>query len=308
MILLRNLLILSAAATAAAAKSTPPRAHELDENYSFDEYLSHHDKDYSHDPAEYSRRQQIFEKNLKMILAHNEGRMNESGEVLNGYVMGINRFTDVDLEELPMGYNKKLHPDYSSQVWQGDVLATERRRLGGLESYEVNFKTPIIFSFVCVCVRFVFLHADILIERHPLLLQQSPDFVTEEISALPPAVDWELAGHMNSDIPNQNSCGSCWTFAATATVEAALSIATGEPAMTLSEQNLLECTPDPNQCGGKGQCEGATIELAYNFVAAQTKAKTGGMFKLSDLKYQGLDEMCDGLTEGKPPAVGIEGW
>lgn len=137
----RNLLIVSAALLAAAAnaaKNSPPRAHELDENYTYDEYLSHHGKDYS-DPKEYSRRQQIFDKNLKMILAHNEGKMDESGEVLSGYVMGVNRFTDVDLEELPMGYNKNLHPEWSLQLMmhEEDALAVERRRLGGLESYQV---------------------------------------------------------------------------------------------------------------------------------------------------------------------------
>jgi hypothetical protein len=152
MILLRNrLFILLSAAAAAAANSSPPRAHELDESYTFDQYLNHHGKDYS-DPVEYNRRQQIFEKNLKMILAHNEGRMDESGEVLNGYVMGVNRFTDVDLEELPMGYNKKLHPDWSSQFMQGgDVLAMERRRLGGLESYQVCCK--MLSTFVLLCFR-----------------------------------------------------------------------------------------------------------------------------------------------------------
>ena len=131
----------------------------------------------------------------------------------------------------------------------------------------------------------------------------------EEVSALPLEVDWEKAGHMNPIIPHQKSCGSCWTFAATACVEAALSIATGEkPPMTLSEQNLLECAPDPLQCGGTGGCEGATIELAYNFVADQTKTKRGGMFNLSDVEYQPKDATCDGLTDGKTPVVGIEGW
>ena len=83
MILLRyRLLPLLSAAAAAAVNSSAPRAHELDENYTFDEYLSHHGKDYS-DPKEYRRRQQMFEKNLKMILAHNEGKMDELGEVLS---------------------------------------------------------------------------------------------------------------------------------------------------------------------------------------------------------------------------------
>jgi len=87
-----------------------------------------------------------------------------------------------------------------------------------------------------------------------------------------------------------------------------LSIASGEAPMSLSEQNLLECTPNPLQCGGTGKCEGATIELAYNFVADQTKTKKGGMFSLSDMKYQGRDEKCDGLAAGISPVAGIEGW
>lgn len=78
--------------------------------------------------------------------------------------------------------------------------------------------------------------------------------------------------------------------------------------MTLSEQYLLECTPDPLQCGGKGGCDGATMELAYNFIAQKTKNKKGGMFNLSDVEYQPKTETCDGLTDGKIPVMGIEGW
>jgi hypothetical protein len=141
-LLLRNLLIASAVAATPAAASTlrPPQAHELDEYYTFAQYLDHHpNKSYS-DPAEYYRRKQIFEKNLKMILAHNEGKIHPSGELTDGsWVMGINKFTDQDPSELPLGYNKALHNDWSSQMTSpSNVLATERRRLGGLESYEVR--------------------------------------------------------------------------------------------------------------------------------------------------------------------------
>jgi hypothetical protein len=135
----RNLLIASVAATAAAASTLrPPQAHELNHDYAFEEYLDHFDKYYS-DPAEYYRRKQIFETNLKMILAHNHGKISPSGELTDGsWVMGINRFTDQDPSELPLGYNKALHNDWSSQMVPSNVLATERRRLGGLESYEVR--------------------------------------------------------------------------------------------------------------------------------------------------------------------------
>ena len=128
----------------------------------------------------------------------------------------------------------------------------------------------------------------------------------EDVANLPAEVDW--TPHMNVNIPNQGDCGGCWTFAAVATIEGALSIATGEPAMTLSEQNLLECAPNPDQCGGTGQCQGATIELAYNYVADATAKKNGGMYNLSDLKYEAKDEQCAGLIEGVAPVVGIEGW
>ena len=240
-----------------------------------------------------------------MIMEHNNGKMDESGELVNGsFVMGVNRFTDVDVTtEIPMGYNKAFHPDWSSQIMVGDILATERRRLGGLESYQVRdrcaFQSCSLFSMLVI-----------LTEVHPVItsFQKSPDFEMEDVSRLPEAVDWEAAGHVNPIVSNQQSCGGCWSFAATACIESHLSISTGEAPLELSEQNLLECSPNPEFCGGTGQCQGATIELAYNYVADQTISKKGGMFSLSDLQYQPIDETCDGLTDGKSPVVGIEGW
>jgi len=34
----------------------------------------------------------------------------------------------------------------------------------------------------------------------------------------------------------------------------------------MSEQNVLDCTPNPHHCGGTGGCEGGTVELAYDQV------------------------------------------
>ena len=151
---LRNLLIASVVVTAATASTLrPPQAHELNIDYTFAQYLEHHpDKSYS-DPAEYYRRKQIFEKNLKMILAHNKGRIHPSGELTDGsWVMGINRFTDQLPSELPTGYNKALHNDWSSQMVSSNVLATERRRLGGLESYEVRALFLSVVAVLVMCL------------------------------------------------------------------------------------------------------------------------------------------------------------
>jgi hypothetical protein len=43
-------------------------------------------------------------------------------------------------------------------------------------------------------------------------------------------------------------------------------MATGE-LLTLSRQNLVDCAPNPDQCGGTGGCFGSTAELAFSYVA-----------------------------------------
>eukprot|EP01114_Cavostelium_apophysatum_P023907 TRINITY_DN916_c0_g1_i1.p1 TRINITY_DN916_c0_g1~~TRINITY_DN916_c0_g1_i1.p1 ORF type:complete len:371 (-),score=74.53 TRINITY_DN916_c0_g1_i1:38-1150(-) len=82
-----------------------------------------------------------------------------------------------------------------------------------------------------------------------------------DVSTLPPAVDWRTSGIISA-IKDQGDCGSCWTFATTETLEAYWALATGE-LQDLSEQQILDCTPNPDQCGGTGGCGGGTVELAY---------------------------------------------
>lgn len=62
---------------------------------------------------------------------------------------------------------------------------------------------------------------------------------------------------------------------------------------------------------GKGDCSGATVELALNYVADLTAKKQGGMFRIEDVPYHGSSKTwveCDDVTSGKTPMVGIEGW
>eukprot|EP01013_Petalomonas_cantuscygni_P010825 TRINITY_DN24062_c0_g1_i1.p1 TRINITY_DN24062_c0_g1~~TRINITY_DN24062_c0_g1_i1.p1 ORF type:complete len:380 (+),score=78.92 TRINITY_DN24062_c0_g1_i1:121-1260(+) len=86
----------------------------------------------------------------------------------------------------------------------------------------------------------------------------------EDISGLPTAVDWRSkVPSVVTPVKNQGECGSCWTFASTETIESQWAIRTGRM-QELSEQFILDCTPNPNQCGGTGGCAGGTAELAYS--------------------------------------------
>ena len=83
---------------------------------------------------------------------------------------------------------------------------------------------------------------------------------------LPTSVDWRDKGVV-TPIKDQGHCGSCWTFAATECLESKVAIDTGL-LFTLSEQEFVSCVENPEQCGGTGGCEGATMELAYEYAMA----------------------------------------
>ena len=96
------------------------------------------------------------------------------------------------------------------------------------------------------------------------IFKKPPAFKLEEIEDLPASVDWAEEGKVNPTIPAQGGCGGCWTFAATATVESALAIATGEDPISLSEQTMLDCTPNPDQCGGTSCVEKIMALMAFS--------------------------------------------
>jgi hypothetical protein len=73
-----------------------------------------------------------------------------------------------------------------------------------------------------------------------------------------PALATLSAGH-------QSQCSSCWAHAATESIETHVAIATGN-LWVLSQQQISSCTPNPQQRGGTGGCNGAIAELAFDHV------------------------------------------
>lgn len=86
-----------------------------------------------------------------------------------------------------------------------------------------------------------------------------------EAGSIPDRMDWREHGGVVSPVKNQGSCGSCWAFSAAETLESHLALAVGEPALVLSPQQLVSCSPNPEHCGGTGGCQGSTQPLAFNY-------------------------------------------
>lgn len=102
-------------------------------------------------------------------------------------------------------------------------------------------------------------------DRHQAKPLVVPNYVSNvNVKDLPPSKDWRDSKCVTA-VKNQGGCGSCWSFGAAETLESYVCLKSGN-LMVLSEQNILDCTPNPQKCGGTGGCGGATAQLAYDSI------------------------------------------
>lgn len=86
---------------------------------------------------------------------------------------------------------------------------------------------------------------------------------------------------------SQGACGSCWAIATATMLQANAEIQGNN--RTFSAQDLVNCVPNSHHCGGTGGCDGSTVELAMNYVAAQ------GLATSEKTPYHGQDQTCTGV-------------
>jgi len=122
--------------------------------------------------------------------------------------------------------------------------------------------------------------------RSVAFLQQTEDLPEEKM--------WSHLA-MAHRVKNQADCGSCWAIAAASVLEGHAEIHLGQP-RTFSAQQIVECTPNPQHCGGDGGCKGATAELAMEWVL-QNGCDTEDV-----VPYTGRDGQC-GKTAGAAGAA-----
>jgi len=99
------------------AHSVSSLEFRANDEYSFEQYVKEFKKEYSSE-TEYKQREGIFLQNLAVILDHNSNRDSSK------HYKDINHFTDKLESELPLGYDKSLHP-----AWSSATTSTERKML-----------------------------------------------------------------------------------------------------------------------------------------------------------------------------------
>lgn len=112
-------------------------------------------------------------------------------------------------------------------------------------------------------------------------------------------VDWRTKLKSSSFFRDQGSCGSCWAVAAAGALEMQAEHLSGNSTQ-LAYQQLVDCVANPNHCGGKGGCDGATAELAFEY------AHTHGLRKDEDYSTGILGPSCQ--AQSSQAAVSVAGW
>jgi len=112
---------------------------------------------------------------------------------------------------------------------------------------------------------------------------------------------WDLAG---LPIRQQGNCGSCWAISSVEAVEAQL-LKDGTN-VRVSAQALVDCVPNPKHCGGTGGCDGATGELAYQYMVDH------GIPLESEVGYTAQTQQCENTNPDGPYSsnkrVMLSGW
>jgi len=92
----------------------------------------------------------------------------------------------------------------------------------------------------------------------------APRASKQEIDALPDNFDWRTKTPPVVTPPkDQGGCGSCWSFSTTGNVEGVWALS-GKPLVSLSEQNLVDCS---GKYGNQG-CDGGLMDQAFSYIKA----------------------------------------
>eukprot|EP01105_Mastigella_eilhardi_P000902 TRINITY_DN1110_c0_g1_i1.p1 TRINITY_DN1110_c0_g1~~TRINITY_DN1110_c0_g1_i1.p1 ORF type:complete len:333 (+),score=104.07 TRINITY_DN1110_c0_g1_i1:84-1082(+) len=96
-------------------------------------------------------------------------------------------------------------------------------------------------------------------------------------------VDWRTGGYVSEVKDQGNVCGSCWTFSSTGAIESARAIAEKSKPISLSEQQLLDCSRN----GYNNGCSGGAYDLAFQYVI-----EAGGLEHEEAYPYTAVQGEC----------------
>mmetsp|Transcript_4807 Transcript_4807/g.8290 ORF Transcript_4807/g.8290 Transcript_4807/m.8290 type:complete len:387 (+) Transcript_4807:100-1260(+) len=124
--------------------------------------------------------------------------------------------------------------------------------------------------------------------------------VNSEDDTVADSMDWRAHLNKTNQIKNQGACGSCWAVAAVGALETHAEIG-NVASYDLSYEQIVDCTPNPHECGGTGGCQGATAELAFEYASKQSVAPAANY---EGYQTKGSKSSCHDVAKIGAVAVG----
>ncbi|XP_047531377.1 cathepsin L-like [Vanessa atalanta] len=106
-------------------------------------------------------------------------------------------------------------------------------------------------------------------------------FLSPAYLAAPKMMDWRTRDAV-TEVKDQGKCGSSWAFSATGSLEARHFLKTGF-LVSLSEQNLIDCS---TEYGNKG-CKGGFVANSFTYIR-----DNGGIDTEESYPYKAVSKMC----------------
>jgi C1A family cysteine protease len=141
---------------------------------------------------------------------------------------------------------------------------------------------------------------DMRVRLHKPTAADGPVLTTTETPVtLSTSLDWRSYNNNNYVTPvrNQGSCGSCWAFATTASLESSTNIKNNTPGydLNLAEQIMVSC-------GGAGSCSGGSVGSASNYI------RDTGLPLDSYYPYTATNGTCPVSTTWRLSAYRVNSW
>lgn len=143
-------------------------------------------------------------------------------------------------------------------------------------------------------------HSSTFLSKNHSALGNSTKIVARTAAA---SKDWRYL-EAGQTVPDQGRCGSCWAIAVSTVLQARVEIHQ-QKKRTFAVQEMTDCIPNPEECGGKGGCRGATMEMAMEYVFHN------GCSQTHETPYQAKDDQCTKSMfsfSGGGIALGMTGW
>mmetsp|Transcript_44473 Transcript_44473/g.102636 ORF Transcript_44473/g.102636 Transcript_44473/m.102636 type:complete len:437 (-) Transcript_44473:53-1363(-) len=227
----------------------------------FEGYVTRFQRAYTAGSEEFLQRKELFHARWKEIQQQNRnaGRL---------WTAGVNHLTDKTDGELSALRNRKgylsARASMPMTVAQSKVSVDSKRRLrsGKQQSLETE---P---EFGCPAY-------DLSAENISMWQKQN------ESGDVPTSFSWIGRVPTLNMIRDQGGCGSCWAVTSSTVLWSHAELHGHN--RTFSTQELVDCVPNPEECGGTGGCMGATVELAYDWVMRY------GIASVEKMPYHGME-------------------